>query len=315
MSILSNAIDSISMGIEDFQSNDQRRLISCTRNLFAGVLLLFKHRLAEMSPPGSDEVLIKQRVLPVVSEGQIEWQGQGTKTVDVQQIRERFQSLNIAVDWARIDKINKYRNDVEHYYSSLSHSTVRVLITDCFLVIRNFVRAELHFDPLSVFDLDVWKAFTEVAEVYQKERDECIDHINAINWKYPILSAALCKCSCPKCGSGLLDTDPKCKDRDQAELTCLSCGNTFDLETIADPAIGEFFAHANYRSMKDGGDSRSIECPNCGKETYLLEENVCVLCEDSAPRMCDRCGCDIPAEEIDGGSLCGYCSHMMSKDD
>jgi hypothetical protein len=58
MSILSNAVDSISLGIEDFQSQDQRRLISCTRNLFAGVLLLFKHRLVQMSPAGSNEVLM-----------------------------------------------------------------------------------------------------------------------------------------------------------------------------------------------------------------------------------------------------------------
>lgn len=59
MSILQNAIDSIALGIEDYNSSDSRRLISCTRNLFAGILLLFKHKLAILSPPGSDEVLIK----------------------------------------------------------------------------------------------------------------------------------------------------------------------------------------------------------------------------------------------------------------
>jgi hypothetical protein len=315
MSILSNAVDSISLGIEDFQSEDQRRLISCTRNLFAGVLLLFKHRLVQMSPAGSDEVLIKQRILPVLSDGQLVWQGDGTKTVDVQQIQERFESLNITVDWSRINKINKYRNDVEHYFSTLSHSAVRVLITDCFVVIRDFVRQELGLDPLGIFDAEVWRAFTEVAEVYQKEKDDCITHIKAVDWKYTFLGDALSECSCPECGSGLLDTDPGCKDRHDAEFICLSCGNTVSFEILAEQALGEFFAHTNFRSMKDGGDPVTIDCPTCGKDTYMLEDDVCLICEESAQRTCDLCGCDIPPSEIDGGGLCGYCSNMMSKDD
>jgi hypothetical protein len=315
MSILKNAVDSISLGIEDFQSEDQRRLISCTRNLFAGVLLLFKHRLVQMSPAGSDEVLIKQHILPVQSGNQLEWQGQGTKTVDVQQIRERFKSLGIKVDWSRIDRINKYRNDVEHYFSNLSHSAVRVLITDCFVVIRDFIRQELCLDPIDVLAPEVWRAFTEVAEVYQKEKDDCTAHVEAVDWKYAVLTDALSQCSCPNCGSGLLDTDPNCKDRDDAEFTCLSCRNTYSFEILAERALGEFFANANHRSMKDGGDPVTIDCPNCGKDTYLLKQDVCVMCEESAPRICDMCGCDIPSSEIDGGGLCGYCSHMMSKDD
>ena len=151
--ILKNAVDSISLGIEDYQlgignceSSDPRRLVSCTRNLFAGIILLFKHKLAKLSPPGSDEVLIKQYVLPSpnrishqievlikqyvlpirTSEGNIEWQGQEKKkkTVDVQRIWERLESLNIRVDWKRVEAINKYRNNIEHYYSSEPHDSI-----------------------------------------------------------------------------------------------------------------------------------------------------------------------------------------------
>jgi hypothetical protein len=66
MSILQNAIDSIALGIEDYSNPDPRRLISCTRNIFAGILLLFKHKLSQLSSPDSDEVLIKQQVLPTI---------------------------------------------------------------------------------------------------------------------------------------------------------------------------------------------------------------------------------------------------------
>ena len=114
--ILKNAVDSISLGIEDYQlgtgnceSSDPRRLVSCTRNLFAGIILLFKHKLAKLSPPGSDEVLIKQRILPIRnSEGNIEWQGrQGRrkKTVGVQEICERFKNIGILIDWNVLIKL------------------------------------------------------------------------------------------------------------------------------------------------------------------------------------------------------------------
>ncbi|WP_283131461.1 hypothetical protein [Enterovibrio norvegicus] len=119
MSILKNAVDSIAIGLEDFESDDDRRIISSTRNIFAGILLLFKHRLCELSPDDSDEALIKQKVLPAIdATGAVNWIGQGKKTVDVQNIKDRFKSLGIEVDWKRLERINKYRNDIEHYYST-----------------------------------------------------------------------------------------------------------------------------------------------------------------------------------------------------
>lgn len=91
MSILQNAIDSIALGMEDFASTDPRRLISCTRNLFAGILLLFKAKLADLSPPDSDEVLIKQHIVPILdSSSYLQWKGKGEKTVDYDQIKVRF---------------------------------------------------------------------------------------------------------------------------------------------------------------------------------------------------------------------------------
>src|SRR5215468_698077 len=117
--ILENAVDSIAIGLEDYRSEDPRRLVSATRNIYAGILLLFKHKLALLSPAGSDEVLLKQKVLPSKQpNGEITWTGKGRKTVDTFQIKERFENLNIEVDWDRIEKINEYRNEIEHYFST-----------------------------------------------------------------------------------------------------------------------------------------------------------------------------------------------------
>jgi hypothetical protein len=43
MSILQNAIDSIQIGIEDYENGDDRRSISAVRNIAAGTLLLYKN--------------------------------------------------------------------------------------------------------------------------------------------------------------------------------------------------------------------------------------------------------------------------------
>jgi len=156
MSILKNAVDSITLGIEDYESSDPRRLISCVRNLFAGILLLFKHKLADLSPPGSDDVLIKRQVRPVVTPSGVNWVGKGEKTVDVQQIKERFKALNISVDWKRVDEINKHRNNIEHYYSTHPQGTLRTVIADSFIVIRDFVRNHLGKDPLDLLGSKTW---------------------------------------------------------------------------------------------------------------------------------------------------------------
>ena len=57
-SLLQNAVVSIQLGLEDFASEDERRVISSVRNLYSGVLLLCKEVLRLLSPPDSNDVLI-----------------------------------------------------------------------------------------------------------------------------------------------------------------------------------------------------------------------------------------------------------------
>lgn len=316
MSILQNAVDSIALGVEDYSSPDPRRLVSCTRNIFAGILLLFKHKLSLLSPPGSDEVLIRQRILPTLDPATgLQWQGRGNKTVDVHQIRERFDSLGVTVDWQRVKHINKYRNDIEHYFSSVSHGAVRALITDSFVVIRDFIRQQLSQDPLTLLGSSTWNVLTGVAEVYEKEKQECTERIEAIDWRYASLESALVEYRCPECGSGLIDAIANNADRDTAVFTCRSCGKQWSFEELAPLAISDYFAEDNYRSIKDGGDPVIITCPTCVEDTYILDDDVCVLCEGAVERRCQSCSMPIPPEEIDGTGYCSWCAHVLSKDD
>ncbi|MGP5543107.1 hypothetical protein ACTXMH_11170, partial [Psychrobacter celer] len=140
MSILQNAIDSIQIGVEDFESDDDRRSVSAVRNITAGILLLYKEKLCRLSPPDNKELLIKQNIRPVQNvKGEITFEGKGNKTVDVQSIKERFKSLNITTgDWGRFGEISRLRNDLEHYYTSKSPDAVREIVAKSFLLIRDF---------------------------------------------------------------------------------------------------------------------------------------------------------------------------------
>ncbi|WP_146042188.1 hypothetical protein [Chromobacterium sinusclupearum] len=118
MSILKNAIESIQTGVEDYERTDARKSASAVRNIFAGLLLLYKEKLCRPSPDYDKELLIKQNIHPTVNEnGEIIFKGKGHKTVDVQNIKERFSNLNVNTDWRRFDDIKKVRNDLEHYYT------------------------------------------------------------------------------------------------------------------------------------------------------------------------------------------------------
>ena len=116
MNLLINAIESIKVGVEDYQEGSHARLLASVRSIHAGVLLLYKEALRRWSPPDSDEVLMKTRILPRRNaKGIVQFVGEGTKTVDVQQVKERFAALGIATDWTRFDRITNVRNEIEHY--------------------------------------------------------------------------------------------------------------------------------------------------------------------------------------------------------
>ena len=316
VAILQNAIDSIAIGLEDYESTDYRRIISSTRNIFAGILLLFKHKLCELSPPDSDEALIKQKVLPQYdATGAVNWIGKGKKTVDVQSIKERFQSLNIEVDWTRLEKINRYRNDIEHYYSTLSTDSVQQLIADSFIIIRDFISEQVGEDPKDLLGDEYWKILVDVTEVYNKEKEKCIELIERINFFSDEISQAIISFNCKECGSGLIEPSTDASEGVESNFICRTCGYLYVYEEIAIPALTNYFAGDDYWAYTDGGEPSIIECPSCFNNSYIFHEGVCGACGFEANHECEACGCNIPSGEISESGLCGYCSYMWSKID
>jgi hypothetical protein len=240
MNLLENAKRSIDLALDDFKSKSKNRLLSSVRNLHAGILLLYKERLRALSPSDSEEVLLKQRIIPKKNEyGHVHFVGEGKKTVDVQQIRKRFAGLGIPTDWKRFERINDLRNDIEHYYTKLDRDSIRGMISDTFILIRDFVQNELKRDPMEILGSASWKTLISVSEVYEREKEECIKRLDAINWGSASLAEALYDLQCQQCGSRLLMPTSKSKDISECQMKCRSCGTSESFEQFAERALIE----------------------------------------------------------------------------
>jgi ribosomal protein L37E len=314
MDLLTNAVESIQVGVEDYQSATRPRLLSAVRNIHAGILLLYKEALSRESPADSDDVLLMAKNLPSRdSNGKVIIVGVGKKTVDTQQIRERFEGLGISTDWNRFERINEVRNDVEHLYPRLDQKALAGLISDSFLIVRDFISDELKDDPRELLGDQTWQAMLDVSTVYEKEKEECTKLVGNANWRSETLKEGVTLLTCDACGSDLLK--PVEDSFHEIHLQCSTCGNRESPDSYAERAIAIALYDDSYMAAKDGGEEPAAQCPECGKETYVMEERRCAFCGKEAEHTCARCGNDIPAEEMFLSPHCGYCEHMMNKDD
>lgn len=255
MNLLTNAIEAIQVGIEDYKIGSHPRLLAAVRNIYAGLLLIYKEALRRRSPPESDEVLIKAHVkFQEDSSGKIVAVGTGSKTVNVDQIKKHFSNFKIKTDWQSFDKISLVRNKVEHYYLTINADALQDVIANTFVIIRNFIATELHEDPRSLLGEKTWNEMLQVAEVHQAERKACDEAIESIEWDSPTLFQAVQTMRCVKCGAGLLIPTPAHSSRDQVSLKCRVCGNAEIAEELIPRLIADELSYELYLSFTDGNE-------------------------------------------------------------
>lgn len=311
--LLKNAVDSIQIGIEDYQSKDKRRLLSSIRNITSGMLLLFKEKLRQLSPDDSDEVLIKKSITPKICDGKIHFIGSSVKTVDVQEIKNRFKSLSIDVDWKNADNIIKLRNDIEHYYSTIGEIQVREIISKSFMVLNKFISKHLGIPPSELLGWKTWDVFVKEDKEYQKLLNDCNQKKNNLIVNIPFVGLIIYELRCSKCMSELIipnDAD----NYEDLEFICTICGNIDSYQHIVEYAAIERYGLTHYQA-KDGESTILFKCHECGKETFLISEDVCLACgAELTYKKCMVCGIDLTPDEQDLSGLCNYHDYVLSKD-
>ena len=309
--LLVNARIAIQLGVEDYQALDARRALSAVRNIAAGVLLVFKEKLRAMSPDGTDEVLLKERVNPVLTvNGTLKFVGVGSKTVDVQSIKERFRALHVKADWKRVDALLKARNELEHYHSNAQEHQLRQLIADAFFVLRSFLTEELQLEPVEFLGEPTLRVLLNEATVYGEQLKSCRDKLKAMNWPLPELLNVIESIRCASCGSELVKPElevERASDRDanNAKYRCTACGNLEDYEDTVEDATAEAFGAAMHIALAEGGDPPLEQCLECGRFTFHVPSNICLVCLDEPSiKECLVCGETLSREDASLGSLC-----------
>lgn len=320
MGILDNAVAAIQVGIEDYQSQDQRRLLAAVRNIFAGILLLAKEHLFRQSPADSNEALIKARIrIRKRPDGSLAPEGIGRRTVDASQIMQRFSDLGVSFDWRPLESVQEVRNDVEHYYFAGTQERVRQAVHDAQIVIHRLVVDVLNEDPAHLLGHACWGTMLQESQIYEAEWQACAKSLEAVDWVTERAQQAVENLRCPNCASNLIrHRGTPVSDQAELDLFCAACGEQTNFEACLQALLNNEYYSAAHFAIAEGDEDPVQRCPNCQAVTYVLEDRECANCGFSLPADARCAVCDQALSLDEYGefhSLCSYHAYQGSKDD
>ena len=274
------------------------------------------HAIMSKVPGDAGEHLIKAVVEPVLNaSGEVVYRGKGKRTIDSQQIQQRCTAVGIALDWDALRRIGDVRNEVEHYSTQLPSSAIADVISSAMVLVRRIADEHLGVEPRELMGRNTWDAMLKVATVHSEERRACEEALSAIEWESETLANGIRNVRCEACASDLLRPSDEAATFDDVVLICRACGASLEADRAIPQAGATELAWDAYLAVTDGAYEMIGTCPCCGIDAYLDAENRCARCGESVNRQCGRCHGEIPLSELYSAPLCGYCDHVMSKDD
>lgn len=328
--LLENALTSIRLGVEDFQRSqlpeenggDPARALSAVRNLFAGVLLLFKHKIASsVDDPEDAHSLIHNppEILPHSDgAGGVIWKPSGRfkpTTIDVATIKKRFQTFGITVDWQALDRLQDCRNHLEHLHPANTLGEVADFVAELFPVLRDFIETQLDAQPADLLG-SAWPIMLDHHAFFVATRDDC-----QAAWEPAQIPRGMLRwlnrCQCEECGSPLMRPcqedldDGLMVEDDEFRYMCVACGHS---DRIVPLMLGELDHELNDYNPFDGEEPLVEECDQCGHPAFIVHEGECDWCgaELDNPE-CGVCGEPLRQEDQENGGLCSYHHYQFEK--
>ncbi|MGJ4957743.1 hypothetical protein ACQR1H_19020 [Bradyrhizobium sp. HKCCYLRH2015] len=314
-SLFDNAIQSLQIGIEDYEHNDPKRALSAVRNFYAGTLLLAKEVLVRKAPKASVKDVLGTRFSPVLDgNGGVTFEA-NSRTVDFHELGERFKAFGLSINRSALGDLNNLRNDMEHFYTNASGKKVREAISRAFPVVVDLFK-HLREEPSKHLG-EAWEVMLDVKAVYDKELAECEASYANVDWKSESMTKA--PRICPQCESRLVHCkDPNVTDHGEVYSTCRQCGAEIKPHELMEATLKKRFENDNYSAALEGGEPSLYRCPECSYMTYIItdHENGCAWCQLELGE-CLRCDAHLTPDNVawDTNQLCSYCDHIMSKDD
>ena len=317
--LFKNAVESIQLGVEDYQiEDDPKRAVSAVRNFYAGVLLLAKEVLARKASEADLEDVIHASYKPVSDgNGGVAFKPASRKTIGFATIRTRFKDFGLPIKLFKLsvlNDLNAVRNDLEHYYSDKPREQVREVIARSFPLVSSLLRS-INEAPKEVLG-DNWQVMLDVKDVYDQELKACRKTFEKVEWYAKFFSDA--ELVCLQCQSRLVEQiDPANADHENLICRCNLCGNRFSAKEATECVLETRFQWESYVATTDGGDQPLHTCPECHSKTYLVTDaNIgCAWCGFVLGR-CTLCSNELTPETVSlDTSLCTGCENLMSEDD
>lgn len=313
--IFKNAIASIKLGIEDFETGTEARMLSSARNYYAGLLLLAKECLVRAAPDADPMDVIGAKFKPKPDgDGGVEHEVIGYTTVDLAQLKSRFKDFGLSWPEADIGKLQRFRNDLEHYHLKEPVSALGEAIASSFPMVVDFcgILAE---DPQHHLG-EVWDTILKQRAAFDKVQAKCIASLESVDWPADVFN--LDRLVCPECGSSLLgQEDPENDDREDVIGKCHQCSEEIAFEKTMELIVTASYEVDAYIMAKEGLNPAITDCPECMAAAYVEtgDVSVCFVCGESVAGECIRCSTPIDVHEynFESPELCSYCAHMAEK--
>lgn len=277
--IIANGIGSIRAGLEDFEraADNSGRLTSAVRNVYAGILILAKGKLYEMSPADSQGILIRV-VRPRLVNKRMELVPDGNKTIDYKEIKERFGHFGLTLEWKKIERIRDIRNDLEHFYHPGSSLNVREALADAATVIRNLLGL-LGLNPVDALGQPCWDLLLKSKQLFDDELGRCRTSLMNVMWINGSAKAASPSLSCTECKSPLVrQRAPFARNQQELKLDCAACGAELEMESAMQKALTTQYFADLYEAYTNGGEKPVVRCPRCKRVSLSMDAAECVAC-------------------------------------
>ena len=324
-----NAILSIDLGVEDYVKghDDTRRYVTALRNIYGGLLLLYKSHLAFLSRDQECCIIRDKMDWEVAVDGSIKFKGLKLdgKTLDVHGILDALRKFKIVVDGSALERIRNYRNQVEHLFdvNGLRFEVIRAHVIDLLKLVRDFTTHVMRMNPAQLYSDKTLSVLVTDEKVVEKERADRIGALDNLDWYEPFVENVFADVTCPHCHGEFLFPEKQEGPASDTKFVCRTCGAVDTYENLMsyytdDIFIGEFESHICTDDKRTFvlNTGALWECPECSSIAFDTLHGICLVCGHKGKcAMCDESikGEDVPAYTQSG--LCSYCYHRSTKGD
>ncbi len=309
--IFKNAITSIKLGIEDFQTGADDRMLSAARNYYAGLLLLAKECLVNAVPDADAMEIIGAKFKPVPDgDGGVDHVVMGYTTVDLAQLKTRFKDFGLEWPDVSITNLQRFRNDLEHYHLKEPAGALSEAIASSFPMVVDFFEI-LGEDPQEYLQ-DVWETILSERAAFEKVQAACLASWKPVKWPGEVQN--LDRINCPNCQSSLIgQADPENTDHNAVNGKCFQCGEEIGFEEMIKLVVKASYEISDYLLAKEGLAPAVVDCPDCNATAYVETgyDSICFVCGESVARTCYECSADIDVHDYsyDHEDLCSDCAN------